>query len=73
MDQIPTQNTLQIFEIFHLTPQKNCKDQRKLTIITPRNSFQENPQKTSFTGGVWMLNVIACVTHTDVQIKAQNS
>ena len=62
MIKVPTQNTPQIFGIF--TPQTNCRDQKKLTVITPRNSFQATAQKTSFTGGVdikWP-NVISCVT-----------
>ena len=51
MIKVPTQSTPQIFGIFRLNPQKNCRGQGKLTIITPRNSFQATPQKTSFTAG----------------------
>ena len=51
-----TQNTPQIFEIFHLTPQKNCRDQRKLTIITPRNCFQATPQKIELSMAITQMS-----------------
>ena len=70
--KVPTQNTPQIFEIFHLTPQKNCRDQRKLTIVNPRNSFQATLRKLHVYF-VWTLNGIAHVSHTDVQYQARNS
>ena len=50
--KVPMQNTPPPRYLnFFALPLKNCRDQRKLTIITPRNSFQATPQKTSFTGG----------------------
>ena len=54
--KVPTQNTPQVFEFFHLTPQKKCRDQRKLTIITPRNCFQATPPKIELSMAITQMS-----------------
>ena len=76
MIEMPTQNTPEIFGIFCLTPQKNCRDQRiNADNHNPQKSLLSNPSENSFTGGVdikWP-NGIGYLNHTDVQIQAWNS
>ena len=75
MIKMPTQNTPEIFGIFCLTPQKNCRDQRiNADNHNPQKFLLSNPSENSFTGGVdikWP-NGIGYLNHPDVQIQAWN-